>query len=52
MRQKFTLITLGVANLSKALTFYEGLGWIKSKEPRGLCLISFRRNSLGTISSS
>ena len=32
MRQKFTLITLGVANLSKALAFYEGLGWIKSKE--------------------
>ena len=30
MRQKFTLITLGVANLSKALTFYEGLGWVKS----------------------
>jgi len=30
MRQKFTLITLGVANFSKALTFYEGLGWAKS----------------------
>ena len=30
MRQKFTLITLGVANLSKALAFYEGLGWVKS----------------------
>lgn len=30
MRQKFTLITLGVANFYKALTFYEGLGWVKS----------------------
>ena len=30
MRQKFTLITLGVANFSNALTFYEGLGWVKS----------------------
>lgn len=30
MRQKFTLITLGVANFPKALTFYEGLGWVKS----------------------
>ena len=30
MRQKFTLITLGVATLSTALTFYEGLGWVKS----------------------
>lgn len=30
MRQKFTLITLGVANFPKALAFYEGLGWVKS----------------------
>lgn len=31
MRQKLTLITLGVANLEKAQNFYEkGLGWKKS----------------------
>lgn len=30
MRQKFTLITLGVKDFQKALAFYEGLGWKKS----------------------
>ena len=30
MRQKFTLITLGVRNFKKALAFYENLGWQKS----------------------
>jgi len=30
MRQKLTLITLGVRNFQKALSFYEGLGWQKS----------------------
>ena len=31
MRQKINLITLGVANIQKALNFYEkGLGWKKS----------------------
>jgi len=28
MRQKLTLITLGVRNFQKALSFYEGLGWL------------------------
>lgn len=33
MRQKFNLITLGVADIKKALEFYEtGLGWKKSSE--------------------
>ena len=31
MRQKFTLITLGVKDFQKALTFYEGLGWKRSE---------------------
>lgn len=30
MRQKFTLITLGVKNIQRSLEFYEGLGWKKS----------------------
>ena len=30
MRQKFTIITLGVRNFKKALSFYENLGWQKS----------------------
>lgn len=30
MRQKITLITLGVQDFQKALAFYEGLGWRKS----------------------
>ena len=30
MRQKFTLITLGVRDFQKALSFYKGLGWQKS----------------------
>ena len=30
MRQKFTLITLGVCDFKKALSFYENLGWQKS----------------------
>jgi predicted lactoylglutathione lyase len=31
MRQKFTLITLGVSDIERSLTFYEkGLGWKKS----------------------
>lgn len=30
MRQKLTLITLGVKDFQKALAFYEGLGWKKS----------------------
>ena len=32
MRQKFTLITLGVKDFQKALTFYESLGWKKSEQ--------------------
>ena len=28
MRQKFTLITLGVRDFKKALAFYENLGWL------------------------
>ena len=30
MRQKFTIITLGVRDFKKALAFYENLGWQKS----------------------
>lgn len=32
MRQKFTLITMGVKAFPKALAFYEGLGWKKSEQ--------------------
>lgn len=32
MRQKITLITLGVKDFQKALAFYEGLGWKKSQQ--------------------
>ncbi|WP_370242268.1 VOC family protein [Alloprevotella sp. OH1205_COT-284] len=32
MRQKLTLITLGVKDFQKALAFYEGLGWKKSEQ--------------------
>jgi uncharacterized protein len=32
MRQKLTLITLGVADIPRATAFYEGLGWKKSSE--------------------
>ena len=32
MRQKLTLITLGVRNFQKTLSFYEGLGWQKSNK--------------------
>ena len=35
MRQKFTLITLGVKDFQKALAFYEGLGWKKSQQSQG-----------------
>ncbi len=28
MRQKFTLITLGVRDFKKALAFYENLDWL------------------------
>ena len=31
MRQKFTLIILGVRDFQKSLAFYEGLGWKQSK---------------------
>ena len=31
MRQKFTLITLGVRDFQKSLAFYEGLGWKQSR---------------------
>lgn len=34
MRQKFTLITLGVRDFQKTLAFYEGLGWKKSAQSR------------------
>ena len=30
MRQRLTLITLGVRDFARALAFYEGLGWKKS----------------------
>ena len=30
MRQRLTLITLGVGDFARALAFYEGLGWKKS----------------------
>lgn len=32
MRQKFTLITLGVQDVSKSEDFYQKLGWKKSKQ--------------------
>jgi len=31
MRQKFTIITLGVRDFKKALSFYENLGWQKDE---------------------
>ena len=36
MRQKFTLITLGVRDFKKALSFYENLGWEKSDKSKGI----------------
>ena len=36
MRQKFTLITLGVRDFKKALSFYENLGWQKSDKSKGI----------------
>ena len=36
MRQKFTLITLGVRDFKKALAFYENLGWQKSDKSKGI----------------
>ena len=44
MRQKFTLITLGVRDFKKALSFYENLGWEKSDKSKGiiqLFIVSF-----------
>ena len=38
MRQKFTLITLGVKDFRKALAFYEGLGWKKSQQSQAYAL--------------
>src|SRR5689334_15942755 len=39
MRQKLNLITLGVDNFEKSVSFYEGLGWKKSdKSMEGLAL--------------
>jgi predicted lactoylglutathione lyase len=32
MRQKLNLITLGVENFQKSVSFYEGLGWKKSEK--------------------
>jgi hypothetical protein len=33
MRQRVTLITLGVSDLARARAFYEGLGWTTGAEP-------------------
>jgi predicted lactoylglutathione lyase len=33
MRQRVTLVTLGVADLSRARAFYEALGWTTGAEP-------------------
>src|SRR5687768_12828344 len=40
MRQKFTLITLGVRDLERSLNFYEkGLGWKRSKVSAGSLVV-------------
>jgi uncharacterized protein len=33
MEQRVSLVTLGVADLSRARSFYEGLGWVTRAEP-------------------
>ena len=47
MRQKFTLITLGVKDFQKALAFYEGLGWKKSQQSQEA--VSYTHLTLPTI---
>ena len=33
MEQRLSLVTLGVADLERALRFYEGLGWRRANQP-------------------
>jgi catechol 2,3-dioxygenase-like lactoylglutathione lyase family enzyme len=33
MEQRLSLVTLGVADLARARTFYEGLGWVSGAAP-------------------
>ncbi len=61
MKQRLNIITLGVANLSKSLDFYEkGLGWKKSSASQesiaffqinGMILSLFNRDSLAEDAS-
>lgn len=53
MRQKFTLITLGVKDFQKALAFYEGLGWEEiATKSRSLRIVSFGWDSFRIISTA
>lgn len=57
MEQRVSLITLGVADVTRARAFYEGLGWTTSAEPgsdvvffqaRGMIVALWSRSQLAT----
>jgi len=46
MRQKFSIITLGVQDMEKSLAFYEkGLGWNRSEASQG-DIVFFQMNGI------
>lgn len=47
MEQRVSLITLGVADLERAATFYEALGWKREESPDGVIAFNLLGQTLG-----
>ena len=47
MEQRVSLITLGVADMIRASTFYEALGWIRTESPDGVIGFDMIGQTLG-----
>ena len=47
MDQRVSLITLAVTDVSRATTFYEGLGWTRVDSPDGIVVFDLLGQTLG-----
>lgn len=45
-RQRITLITLGVADIARAKSFYTGLGWVPAEEVDGMACFQLHGQAL------
>lgn len=47
MEQRISLITLGIRDMDRAVTFYEDMGWIQADTPDGMVVFDLLGQSLG-----